>query len=141
MRQRVEIKMVFSNLSQTIHLMNVYQKGNTLITVSNLQSTGNFGEAVCMRKDAAWVETNSEKELAVKHYIINPSRIRLRLEKNVSDVSSLDKIHEIAGLQPLPMNQLDSKTSYSGFFTEPEFVSEGSDDLEAKPMQINTRLG
>lgn len=129
MKQKVEVKILFSNTSPGLRLMSVYQNGNTLIAVSAVEYTDRMpGEAMCMRSDSVWAEINSDKELAVKHYIINQGGLRLELKKNYSEVKSVEKIREIIGLDPLAIDRPVSVVG-QGLFAgsdgdEPEFELE-----------------
>ena len=131
MRQKVEVKILFSDLSQSLNLMNVYMKGNTLIAVSGIEDTDNWGEAMCVRRDSAFVVINGDKELPVKHYIVNPGGRKLELEKNYSEVSSFEKIREIIGLEPLQIERIKDTNDFSSSVTGHRFFSGfDGDELE-----------
>lgn len=135
MKQKIMITMDFPDLSRDIKIEGVYQKGNTLIAVSRMIATGNFGEAICTRDDSMIVDTQADHVLKVKHYIINTESNNTR-NFNISEVKSLKQIHEITGLQPLPVvieknNEATFRSSnYSRMFVNKKEVEDNMDPVK-----------
>ena len=106
MRQEIKVSVVCPDTSFNIKLMQVYRKDNTLIAISKLDSKGFAGEVITKREDAAWVEFEADKELPVKHYIVNKVRNIHGVAANYTQVKSVESIKEIAGLSTLPMEKV-----------------------------------
>lgn len=114
MKQKVTVSQWFSDLSRRIKILDVYQKDNTLIAVSQILQTGNMGEAVYTSKDSMLVETNADHNLPVKTVILAQGK-------------TLDSINEIKGLQPL--QRVNGLASTQGVFANNESDNEDSEEV------------
>ena len=137
MRQKISVSIAFSDLSRTVSLNQIYQKGNALIAISYINLTGNAGEATCVRKDSVWVETGAESELPVKHYIVNTTDRGLSLNKQYTAVKTIEQIRGIEGLQPLPFDKVNDEVTGLGsrFFSGLADIDDTADPLYLPSFQ------
>ena len=134
MKQKIEVKLTFSDTGAELTLMNVYQKGNMLIAVSQIRNKDFSADAICVRRDSVFVDVNTENLLPVKHYIINSAGRKLKLANNYNEVKSADKIREIDGLEALPLERVD-RNRLAGTVAGSGLFSDSDDELELTHLQ------
>lgn len=120
MKQKVNLELVFSDLSRDFELDHAHEIDGKLIVVGNILLTGCHGEAIKTTSKSAVIDTSFDHELPVKFYLITPNErspqsigmqgmtLALGLEeyqKDVFVVDKLERIPELNGLGSVPLCQ------------------------------------